>query len=414
MQPVPVLFRSFIKNDSKIHQQHLSLLILLSTEDSCIKSGIIKPADQNTSLKSLYSLLYAQKSSSFSLHRAKLDLVDGVPCKFDLNFSSSNRARLFKLCILCILHSDHQVFQSFVRCGYLKNINKRLISIFTLFHLCLKSSYQIIKLAIEMDPEIKWPNPLFFLNKYKNSTSGKLENSCNNTERWKIFSILLKRLSPFYPIHYTTYTRFLSLKTKKTSYTTKDTFIFPHDLFCIINDQLALNYIATTHSHVIKLSPISFYLTNSCKIGLKLFYYNNPVPKTSLSYHQSKGNFEMVALITELSKSPEKNATLEERTHAISKDNGTKSESANEIFKNLRWMRRNAWAEKDRSTLFYISKTEKACKFMKKLVAENKHHSFNRDYALLCVLRDIYKNKDIASHNPVEYLFDAFGNLIKF
>lgn len=497
-------FRSFILTDAKAHIQHKMLLQLLALEETYVAAGVARRFDQNTSLKSLYNLLYSSKSFGFALHKACLDMVDNLPCSLALHFPATHRVRLFKACVLSVLHSNCDIFKAFVSSGYLKNINKRLVSVFTLFHLCLRSSYAIVKLAVEMDPEIKWPNPLFFI---KPSHSQKAQAAGTDAgvrlwhpqyqtkegdysySNWNSFTLLFQKLSPFYPVHYSTYTSFLLLKYPSRSYVQKDTFVFPHDLSCIRNDMITFNYIVATYPHVVKLSPLSFYLTTSCKIGLKLFYYNNEIPRSSLHYHAMKGNYEMVALILEVrgelnseDKYGETPAMLSAKSnnfHTLSllmgKDSGSArrvvagpgkdagggrspclresaapgggstpiadgaeigkmasiwrngaqgdterhgsaepAKSVTSVLKNLNWMRRHVWNEKDVGTLFQLSNTDKARRFMRKLRTDTRTCNLESDHAFLAVLREIYKNRDVKAHNPIEYLFDAFGNLIGF
>lgn len=499
-------FRSFILSDAKAHIQHKMLLQLLALEEAYFAAGVARRFDQNTSLKSLYNLLYSSKSFGFALHKACLDMADNLPCSIALHFPATHRVRLFKACVLSVLHSNHDIFNAFVSSGYLKNINKRLISIFTLFHLCLRSSYSIVKLAVEMDPEIKWPNPLFFIkpsHAQKAKVAGgsvrlwhpqyQTKEGDYSYSNWNSFTLLFQKLSPFYPVHYSTYTCFLLLKYPSRSYVQKDTFVFPHDLSCIRNDMITFNYIVATYPHVVKLSPLSFYLTTSCKIGLKLFYYNNEIPRSSLHYHSMKGNYEMVALILEVKgelnredKYGETPAMLSAKSNNFrtlsllmgedsggpkkviagpGKDTGggkspclkkcaapgegdtpvingaeagempsiwrngvcesterdseryssaEPAKSVTSVLKNLNWMRRHVWNERDVGTLFHMSNTDKARRFMRKLCTDTKMCGLESDHAFLAVLKEIYKNRDVKAHNPVEYLFDAFGNLIRF
>lgn len=495
-------FRSFILSDAKAQIQHKTLLQLLALEEAYVAAGITRRFDQNTSLKSLYNLLYSSKSFGFALHKACLDMVDNLPCSLPLHFPATHRVRLFKACVLSVLHSNRDIFKAFVSSGYLKNINKRLISVFTLFHLCLRSSCSIVKLAVEMDPEIKWPNPLLFI---KPSHSQRTKTADADVgvrlwhpqyqtkeddysySNWNSFTLLFQKLSPFYPVHYSTYTSFLLLKYPSRTYVQKDTFVFPHDLSCIRNDMITFNYIVATYPHVVKLSPLSFYLTTSCKIGLKLFYYNNEIPRSSLHYHAMKGNYEMVALILEVKgelnkedkygetpamlsaksnsfrtlsllmgkdpgstkkvvagpgkdtgrgKSPclRESATpgggnitiadsaeigempsiwkngVHEDTQGDSMRYGTAepAKSVTSVLKNLNWMRRHVWNEKDVGTLFQLSNTEKARRFMRKLRTDTKTCELENNHALIAMLKEIYKNRDVKAHNPAEYLFDAF------
>lgn len=479
-------FSSFILSDTKAHAQHQHLLHLQGLESSYVSAGIAKSVDQNTSLKSLYNILYSSRPFSFPLHKATLDIIDNVPCRITLRFPVSHRVRLFKLCILSVLHADHEVFHSFASSGYLKNINKRLISVFTLFHLCLRSSHHIVQLAISMDPETKWPNPLLFIKPYRapekaGESPGSTESPSRGPEssysygNWATFTHLFRRLSPFYPVLYSTYNQLLSLKNPRRTWVHRDTFLFPLDLSCIRGDTVTFNYIVTTYPHAIKLSPLSFYLTSSCKMGLKLFYYNNEVPENALHYHATRGNYDMVALILEVRKELNKKnkygetpATLSARNrnfHTLSllmeKSNeaaqrlppredepghrtailsqveseasvfewdaqtfaemkkflfseAASARSTDDVLKNLNWMRRHVWNEKDTGTFFHLSNTEKARRFMRKLGTGIKQHNFNKDYSLLCILKSIYKNRDVRAHNPMEYLFDAFGDLINF
>lgn len=389
-------FRSFIRHNTNAHAQHQTLLQLLSLEEALVAAGLVRPSDQNTSLKSLYNLLYSSKPFAFLLHKAKLDIADNVPCDISLQFPRTHRVRLFKLCVLAVLHAHNGIFQAFVNSGYLKSINKRLVSVFTLFHLCLRSSPQIARLAIAMDPETKWPNPFFF---------ASAENYAEGA--------ILRKMSPFYPVHYATYTSFLLIKDPTRSFVDREAFVFPADLFCIRDDLAAFEHVATLHPHAIKLSSLAFYLTTSCKIGLKLFYYNAEVPHNALQYHTEKGNHDMVALIVEVRRGKGARATMSTETE-LDDPGEPKSQRTGEILKNLTWMRKYVWSEKDVGSFFHVSKTERAQRFIKKLDTKVKQHSIDKDYALLCVLKGIYKNKDVKGHNPMVFLFDAFGDLIKF
>lgn len=466
--------------------------MLQSLESSYVSAGVAKSADQNTSLKSLYNILYSTKPFSFPLHKTKLDIVDNVPSRISLRFPVTHRVRIFKLCILSVLHSNHEIFQSFVSSGYLKNINKRLVSIFTLFHLCLRSSRQIVQLAISMEPETKWPNPLFFTKpcrvsktesrglssgEPKTGSGPRRQRAEHDYSDWDTFTLLLRKLSPFYPILYSTYNQLLCIRSPGRPWVPRNSFVFPLDLLCIRNDLDVFSYVVTTHPHAIKLSPLSFYLTTSCRIGLKLFYYNNEVPENALHYHAMRGNYDMVALILEIRKelnrknrdgdTPAMLSARNRNFHTLSllmkkgaedtsapgtgvqagtaafgraeggAENGEldvhtvvemenfltseggrafteSAKSTSDVLEGLGWMRRHVWNKKDVGTFFHLSNTEKAKRFMRKLGAGIKEHSFNKDYSLLCVLKSIYKNRDVRAHNPMEYLFDAFGNLINF
>lgn len=99
-------------------------------------------------------------ATNFKNHLAAIGLIDSTP--FDRKIVFSTPSRFLKLVSFSIIYGDDELFSSLA--PYIGSINVKIAHVFSLVHLSMRGSDFILKKMLEMNPDLKWINPLFFYN----------------------------------------------------------------------------------------------------------------------------------------------------------------------------------------------------------------------------------------------------------